>query len=116
MLLIEKKETILIQMYEPVLLRKIKLSEKFPRNVLYLRKTALEIGLLALRTIVDILSLKLCIGNQRLSSKVVQLIQINKDNTRISYGYSERILSTQRKCKPNAIMWSDEIQEKLNRR
>ena len=92
------------------------LSEKFPRSILYSRKTALGIGLLAPRTIIDVLSLKLYIGNQRLNSKVAQIIQINEDNARISYGYSESILETQRKYKPNVIMWSDEIQEKLNRR
>ena len=41
---------------------------------------------------------------------------MNKDNARISYGYLETILLTQRKYKLNVIMWSNEIQEKLNRR
>ena len=116
MSLTEQQEKVLKQIYEPVLLRKMKLSEKFPRSVLYSRKTALGIGLLAPRTIIDVLSLKLYIGNQRLNSKVAQIIQINEDNARLSYGYSESILTTQRKYKPNVIMWSDEIQEKLNRR
>jgi len=114
--LTEKQEQELKRIYEPILLRKMKLSEKFPRNVLYSRKTALGVGLLAPRTIVDILSLKLYIGHQRMKSKVSEIIQINEDNARVSYGYSTSIIETERKDKPNEITWNDEIQVKLNRR
>ena len=65
---------------------------------------ALGIELLAPRAIFDVIWLKLHIGNQRLNSKVVQFIQINKGNARILHGYSESILLTQRKYKPNVIM------------
>ena len=108
----EKQEQELKRIYEPILLRKMKLSEKFPRNVLYSRKTALGVGLLAPRTIVDILSLKLYIGHQRMKSKVSEIFQINKDNARVSYGYSTSILETEGKNKPNEITWNDEIQVK----
>ena len=70
----EQQEEALKRLYEPILLRKMKLSEKFPRSVLYSRKTALGVGLLAPRTIVDILSLKLYIGHQRMESKVTKII------------------------------------------
>ena len=85
-------------------MRKINLNEKLPRSVLYLRKIALEVELLALWTIVDILLLKLCIENQRLNLKVAQLIQINKNNARMSYRYSESMLLTERKYELNVIM------------
>ena len=63
MALTEKQEIVLKQIYEPVLLRKMNLSEKFPRSVLYSRKKELGIELLALKTIIGVLALKLCIGN-----------------------------------------------------
>ena len=112
----EKEEQELKRIYEPTLLRKMRLSEKFPRNILYARKTALGVGLLSPRTIIDTLSLKLYLGHQRMNSKVSEIMQINEDNARVSYGYSKGVLETDRKIKPNQITWSDEIQVKLNRR
>ena len=62
------------QIYKPVLLRKMKLSEKFPRSVSYSRKMVLGVGLLATRMIVDILLLKLYVDHQRMESKVSKII------------------------------------------
>ena len=59
----EQQEEALKRIYEPILLKKMKLSEKFLRSVLYSRKTALGVGLLAPKTIVDTLSLKLYLGH-----------------------------------------------------
>ena len=99
-----------------MILRKLNLSERFPRKVLYMRNSALGVGLMAPRTIVDVLALKLYVGHQRARSKVAKIIQINEDNARMSYGYSASIIETSRKWKPNNVIWSDEIQEMLNRR
>jgi len=112
----EQQEDALKRVYEPILLKKMRLSEKFPRSVLYSRKTAMGIGLLAPRTIVDILALKLYVGHQRMNSKVAKIIQINEDNARLSYGYSRSVLETKRSHKPKQVIWSDEIQAKLDRR
>ena len=90
--LIEKQEITLKQIYEPVILRKMNLSEKFPRSVLYSRKTALGIELMAPKTIIGVLLLKIYLGNQRLNQKVAKIIQINEDNARLSRGYSKSIL------------------------
>lgn len=72
--LTEQQEIALKRIYEPVLLRKMNLSKKFPRSVLCSRKTALCIGLLAPRTTIDVLALKLHLGNQRLNQKVAKII------------------------------------------
>jgi len=110
------QEMILRKIYEPVILRKLQLSEKFPRNVLYMRNGALGIGLLKPKTIVDSLSLKLYVGHQRARTRISNMIQINEDNARLSYGYANSILETDRSWKPNQISWSDEIQQKLQKR
>ena len=72
--------------------------------------------MLAPRTIVDVLALKLHVGHQRADSKVAKMIQMNEENTRISYGHSASVIETERKYKPNNVTWSDETQEKLQRR
>ena len=63
-----------------MLLKKLGLSENFPRSVLYSRKTALGVGLLAPRTIVDSLALKLCLGHRRANDRIAMIVQINEDN------------------------------------
>ena len=67
MLLADKQEITLKQIYEPVLLRKMNLSEKFLRSVLYSWKMALGIRLVAPKTIIGVLLLKLYLENQRLN-------------------------------------------------
>ena len=49
---------------EPILM-KLGLSKKFPRAVLFSRKSALGVGLMEPHTIIDVLKLKLFIGNMR---------------------------------------------------
>ena len=87
-----KQEQILKDINEPVILRKLKLSERFPRKVLHMRNSALGVGLIAPRTIVEVLALKLHVGHQRARSKVAKIIQINEDNARMSYGCSASII------------------------
>ena len=99
-----------------MILRKLKLSEKFQIKVLYVRNSALGVSLLVLRTIVNVLALKLYFVIQRARSKVVKMLQINEDNPRISYAYAKSIMETNSKWKPKQIIWSNEIQKKLERR
>ena len=63
-----------------MLLKKLGLSENFPWSVLCSRKTALEVGLLAPRTIVDSLALKLHLGHRRANDRIAMIVQINEDN------------------------------------
>ena len=112
---IRAAESILKKIYEPVILRKLGLSENFPRSVLYSRKTALGIGLLAPATIIDVLALKLYFGHKRANDRIGKAIQINEDNARIQYGYSKSIVEVDQNMKPNKVIWSDEVQQKLSR-
>lgn len=96
----KQQENMLKSMHKPVILRKLKLSEKFPRKVLYSRKSSLGIGLLALRAIVDASSLKLHAGHLRAETKVAEIMQINKDNAKWSYRYSKSIIDMERVSEP----------------
>ena len=59
----QKEEIELKQIYKGLLLIKIGLSN-FLRLILYTRKSALEIRLMAPQTIISILKLKLYVGNK----------------------------------------------------
>ena len=69
-----QQEDELKKIYEPVLLRKLRLSEKFPRRILYSRKLVLGVRLLAPRIIVDALALKLYIGHKRANKRIGKII------------------------------------------
>ena len=69
-----QEEKVLKSICKLILLKKLKLSEKLPRKVLYSRKSSLGAGILALRAIVDTLVLKLHVDYQRVESKVAKII------------------------------------------
>ena len=112
----EKQEDILKKIYEPVILKKMGLSEKFPRSALYSRKTALGVGLMAPNTIMNALALKLYLGHNRSNSALSKVIKINEENARLFYGCSGHILDVDLNIKPKRITWSDEIQHMLSNR
>jgi len=112
----KKQEEILKKIYEPVVLKKLGLSEKFPRSILYSRKTALGVGLMAPNTIMSILALKLYVGHNRIKSEISKMIRINEENSRLFYGYSGHVLDVELKNKPKVVTWSDEVQNMLSSR
>jgi len=69
-----QQEGELKKIYESVVLRKLGLSENFSRVVLYSRKTALRVGLIAPRTIIDTLAMKLYLGHQRAEDRISKII------------------------------------------
>ena len=52
----------------------MKLSKRFPRKVLCMRNSMLEVELIVPRIIVGVLVLKLHVGHQRVRSKVAKTI------------------------------------------
>ena len=69
-----------MRIYEPVILRKLGLGEKFPRLCLYSRRTALGLGLMKPSTIMAIQALSLYVGHRRLETTTDKKIQINEQN------------------------------------
>ena len=63
--LILQQENILIKISKTVLFVKLGLSKKFPRKMLYTRKSTLGISLIRSSTILAILTLKLYLGHKR---------------------------------------------------
>ena len=105
----KRQEKILKSIYESVILNKMGLSIKFPRKVLYARKSALGVGLMAPRTIMSILALKLYVSYQRGETRVSKMININEDNIRLHYGFKTSVIDSNLEWNPSVQTWSDEI-------
>ena len=102
--LTECQEKVLKKICEPILLKKLGLSENFPRSVLCSRKNALGVGLLAPRTIVDSLAIKLCLDHRRMNDRIAKVIQINEDNAQLQHGFSKNIMQVDDQIKLNVKM------------
>jgi len=75
----EKQELELKKLYEEPILMKLGFSRNFPRKVLYMRKSALGIGLMTPKTIIDIMKLKLYVGNVRKIGNAQKALEIHHD-------------------------------------
>ena len=70
---LEKNE--MKRIYEVLILKKLGLSVKFPREVMYMRKTALGLGLIELDAVLEILTLKQYFGHMRMRSDTSKIIK-----------------------------------------
>ena len=86
--------------HEPMLLRNLKLSIKFPRKILCARKSALGVGLMASSTVTDTLALKAYVSHQRGESNVSKIIQILEQNAWLQCGCLTAIIDTSKQIKP----------------
>ena len=75
----EEQEIELKKIYEEPLLIKLGLSRRFPRAVLHSRKSALGIGIMTPRTIIDILKAKLHVGNVRREGETNAAIALHEE-------------------------------------
>ena len=58
---------------------KLRLSRKFPRLILYSRKSALGVGIIKPSTIIDMLKAKQYIGHKRMNSIVQESIKLQEE-------------------------------------
>ena len=87
----EKQEKDLKKMYEIPLLTKLKLGEKFPRKVLYVRRIAMRVGLIQPCIAIVIVTLQLYFGNIRIESNAGNIILALEELMEVNNGYSNRI-------------------------
>ena len=83
---------------ESPILRKLELSEKFPRRIMYTEKSNYGLGLMRPKTIANMMAVKLHVGNMRLKSNVSEIIKANKQMAH---------LSSERTEPPNEIAHND---------
>ena len=89
----QKQEVELKWIYEAPILRKIGLSSKFPKELIYARRSTLGVGLIAPNTALATATLKLYIENKRMGSKVNEIIQINEEYNHILSGQAYHLIS-----------------------
>jgi len=80
---------------------------------LYAQKTQLGVGILKPSTILTILSLKLYLGHRRNNNYIAKQISINERNAMFEYGHNNSILKVDSRVKPDKIIWSNEIVDRL---
>ena len=114
--LLPKQEDILRKISEPVLLRKLKLSEKFPREILHARKSALGIGLMKPSTILAILASQLFFGYLRMKDDASTMITSIIHNENVHYKYTKNIIEIDSKYKMMQSTWYDEVAHMLKER
>ena len=102
-----------MKLSENTLLKKLKLSEKFPRDMLYAKKSALGVGLMKPSTILAVLALQLYVGHQRMQDPTSIMIQLIIDNESIQLGYTDNIMNVEEQYKIEATTWCDEVAEVL---
>ena len=64
---------------EKLILRNLKISEKFPRMIIHINKNFLGLELMRLNTMLNMLNLKLYLGNMRLRINAFNIIQANEE-------------------------------------
>ena len=112
----DSQERMLKSIFESVILNKMGLSIKFPRKVLHARKSALGVGLMAPKTIMSVLAIKLCVSHQRGETRVSEMININEDNIGIFYGFKQKVIDLPLDWNRSVKTWSDEIRLMLRSR
>jgi len=61
------------------MIKKLGLRQFFPRELLHAKKDALGAGLIEPQTAVDLLAIKLCIGNKRGENELRNIINMHED-------------------------------------
>ena len=87
----EKQERILESIYETPILRKMGLSIKFPRTLMYVSTEKMGLGLLRPKTIMNQLQTKMLVGHCRIRSETYNLVQILHETIQFQYGLSTNI-------------------------
>jgi len=82
----EQQEKELQRIYEEPLLVKLGLSRKFPRDVLYSRRSVLGIGIMKPSTIIVLLKAKLYLGNVRRKGVTYAAIKLQEEYLKVKVG------------------------------
>jgi len=110
-----KEELELKRIYERPLLTKLGFSVTFPRYAMYARKSALGLGLMTPRTMIEMLKLKLYIGAKRLKKNAGDAVQAQIDMVYEEAGRNFEI-GENPKRRYWKETWVDEVNDLLWRR
>ena len=111
----EKQNDALKQIYEEPLLMKLGLSRKFPRKILYSRKSALGVGIMTPLTIIAMLKAKLYLGNVRAKGVTNEAVQLHEEMVAVKAGRKVQIGGEQKYRYWNST-WIDEVSNVFKKR
>ena len=106
----DKQERELKRIYKEPILNKLGFSKKFPRNVLYARKSALGIGLMEPNTIIAMLKLKLYVGSKRGRGNSWESVKVQEECLMVGRNVQLGQNPEFRYWKPT---WIDEVSDEL---
>ena len=99
-----------------MLLKKLELGEKFPRDILHIRKLALRVGLIKPSIILAFLALQLHAGHMRIEDNAAKITQTIQENEGLQYRYNQQIIEVPEQYKLKITMWCDEVTSVLQDR
>ena len=98
------------------MIRKLSLGDKFPRKLLCVQKTSLEVGLIAPNTKIDTLRTKLWVGNKRLQGELGNVIKAHEENSFVDSGLRKKERRKDRQVKCRKEGWIEEVESKFSSR
>ena len=77
----------------------MRLGDKFPTKLLYVKKSALGVGLMEPATVIDYLAIKLCVGNKRSKGDLTRVINAHKEISEEDSGLPTKVRRNQGRLK-----------------
>lgn len=114
--LIKREENEMKRTCETPMLKKLGLSTKLPREVMYVRKTALGLGLIEPCTVLSILTLKQYFGHMRMGSDTSNITKANEELLQLENGRSKHHMDIRQSEKYWTRTWIDEASDQCNKR
>ena len=99
-----------------VLLCKLKLSQKFLREMIHTRKSTLRVGLMKPLMMITILAQQLYFGHAQSNNNTAKIMQTIIDNELIKNRFNRSIIEMPLKYKIDQTTWCNEIDQMLNSR
>ena len=114
--LTERQIEALKKLYEGPILEKLRLTKKFPRDVMYISKEGLGLGLLSPETCLAVQQLKLYFGNNRVNGNTNQMIRANEAYTQVMCGRNKILSEIPDDERYWKRLWIDSVHENCRTR
>ena len=94
----------------------MRLGDKFPTKLLYVKKSALGVGLIEPETVMDYLAMKLCVGNERSKSDLTRVTNTHEEISEEDSGLPNKVIRNKGRLRHWNSGWIEELCKKLEDR
>ena len=77
-------------MHELTMIRKLGLGDNFPRKLLCVQKKSLGVGLIVPYAVIDMIAMRLWVGNKRLQGELNNIVDVHEENSFIDNGLRKK--------------------------